>query len=495
MRTIFILLDSLNRHMLPAYGNDWVHTPALDRLAERSVVFQNHFCGSMPCIPARRDLLTGKACFLEAPWGPIEPWDTLLTNQLRSEKGTYSHLITDHPHYFNGGAGDRYHNCFDSWEYERGQVWDPWHGVVDVREPEPGARVYGYAAYKHQHFANLMFRDPENEEHYPSVRCVQRAMEFVELNKDFDNWHLHLELFDPHEPYDCPKRYLDHYGDTWTGPPYTNPGYRVVDPTEDDDESIQHVRKAYAGNLTMVDSWLGRLFDIMDASDMWRDTAVILTTDHGLLVGEHELFGKNFPFVYPELCRLPLFVHHPDIPAGTSTHLTGAVDIMPTLLDFHTTTIPENLHGRSLVPILADSEPIHDSGLLYGYFGSNINVTDGTCTYTRYPVPDSVTHHHFSSITIKDQSSFPADTTEEVKSAEHGRFLRYCRDVPHYRSAVPWNRKADHDFNPVIDLRRDPGGLHPIQDQQLESTYARLLADTLESYRAPECHHKRMGLE
>ena len=254
----------------------------------------------------------------------------------------------------------------------------------------------------------------------------------------------------------------------------------------------------------MVDSWLGKLFDLMDASDMWRDTAVILTTDHGLLVGEHQLFGKNFPFVFPELCRLPLFVHHPDIPAGTSTHLTGAVDIMPTLLDFHAATKPEDLHGRSMVPILSDNEAIHDTGLLYGYFGSNINVTDGTYSYTRYPVPGSVTHHHFSSITIKDQSSFPADMIEGARTAEHGRFLEYCRDIPHYRAAVPWNGKADHDFNPLIDLRSGLGGgpgrppgrrLHPMQDQQLEDTYVRLLADTLESYRAPECHLKRMGLE
>ena len=104
MKTIFILLDSLNRHYLPAYGASWVKTPNIDRLASRGVVFDNHYCCSMPCMPARRDLFTGRACFLETPWSPIQPWDDCLQPELRRQKGTYSHLITDHFHYFHSGG-------------------------------------------------------------------------------------------------------------------------------------------------------------------------------------------------------------------------------------------------------------------------------------------------------------------------------------------------------------------------------------------------------
>jgi len=480
--------------MLPTYGNDWVSTPSISRLAEMGLVYRNHFCGSMPCIPARRDFLTGRACFLEAPWGPLEPWDDVMPNILRNEKDTYSHMITDHPHYFNGGAGDRYHNCFDSWEYERGQVWDPWHGIIDVDNPAPGSRIYGYSVYEHQHYANLMFRDSEIDEDYPSVRCVQRAIDFLENNQRADNWHLHLEIFDPHEPFDCPTKYLAQYGDSWTGPPYTSPGYRSVDPDSDSEDSIQHLRNAYAGSLSMVDTWLGRLFDTMDRYDMWRDTAVILTTDHGLLIGEHNRLGKNFPFVYSELCRLPLIVYHPEFKSGVYENLTGAVDLMPTFLELHGVESPDHLHGKSLLQHAEGDQPVHEEGLLYGYFGSSMNYTDGNITYTRNPLPGSVTHTHFSSIIYRDQSAFPGTNVEDAKGAEHGTFLDNCRGVPHYRAARKWNGKSDYDFNPVFHLENDPDQQRPIRDENVERDYARKLSEALSSYGAPACHKKRLGL-
>ena len=83
MRTIFILMDSLNRHYLNAYGTGWIETPNLDRLARRGVVFDNHWIGSAPCMPARRDMLTGRLGFLERQWGGLEPYDTTLPRLLR----------------------------------------------------------------------------------------------------------------------------------------------------------------------------------------------------------------------------------------------------------------------------------------------------------------------------------------------------------------------------------------------------------------------------
>lgn len=65
MRTVFLLMDSLNRHCLPMYGG-WARTPNLQRLADRGVLFTNHWCGSLPCMPARREMMTGRLNFLEA---------------------------------------------------------------------------------------------------------------------------------------------------------------------------------------------------------------------------------------------------------------------------------------------------------------------------------------------------------------------------------------------------------------------------------------------
>jgi len=64
MKTVFVLFDSLNRHLLSPYGGTRIQTPNFDRLADSSVTFDKHYVGSMPCMPARRDLLTGRLSFL-----------------------------------------------------------------------------------------------------------------------------------------------------------------------------------------------------------------------------------------------------------------------------------------------------------------------------------------------------------------------------------------------------------------------------------------------
>ena len=121
---IVILLDSLNRHMLGAYGGTEFDTPNLDAFAKRSLIFEKHYAGSLPCMPARHDLLCGALDFLWKPWGSIEIWEQSLTALLR-RAGVTTQLVTDHPHLFETG-GENYHTDFNAWRYERGHESDPW---------------------------------------------------------------------------------------------------------------------------------------------------------------------------------------------------------------------------------------------------------------------------------------------------------------------------------------------------------------------------------
>ena len=104
---IVLLLDSLNRHELGAYGGTSFDTPNIDRLAARSLKFTNHHTGSLPCIPARHDILVGAWDFLWKPWGSIEIWEEAITVALR-RAGVITNLITDHPHLFEVG-GENFH--------------------------------------------------------------------------------------------------------------------------------------------------------------------------------------------------------------------------------------------------------------------------------------------------------------------------------------------------------------------------------------------------
>jgi len=127
MRTVFVLFDSLNRHALSTYGGV-LPTPNFDRLADRAVVFDNHYVGSLPCMPARRDLQSGRLNFLHRSWGPLEPFDDNFPG-LMKDAGIYSHLVSDHYHYFEDG-GATYHTRYNTWDFIRGQESDPWVAMV-----------------------------------------------------------------------------------------------------------------------------------------------------------------------------------------------------------------------------------------------------------------------------------------------------------------------------------------------------------------------------
>ena len=489
MKTIFILMDSLNRHYLPLYGNEWVQTPNIDRLAARGTVFDNHYCGSMPCMPARRDLMTGRLNFLEAPWGPIEPWDDCLPTLLREQKNTYSHLITDHYHYFHSG-GEGYHNLFDSWEFERGQEGDVWRPLVRPVEPPP---TRGKGNVRRAYWSNRQFMDPEKDKSYSTPRCFMNAIQFLESNHSEDNWFLQLELFDPHEPFDCPQRYVDQYDDTWDDRyTYTWPQYGPIDPELDDAEAIAHIRKQYAGTLSMADHWLGELLDKMDALDMWKDTTVILTTDHGHLLGEHGYWAKNVMFDYNELAHIPLIVYQPGQTTGQRVRqgLTTTIDLMPTILDLFEAQPSPHVRGKSILPLLEQDGPHHDA-ILYGYFAKDINLTDGHYTYCRQPKPGSSAQHH----TAMPRGFANFVPREKLALSVVGVFLPIAYGIPHYRMPVPSHRHHNApDFHPLYDVQADPLQTTPIHDPDLEARLADKMRELLAYYDSPASQYYRVSL-
>jgi arylsulfatase A-like enzyme len=93
---VVVLLDSLNRRMLGAYGGSEFETPNLDRLAARSIRFDRHYAGSLPCMPARHDILVGALDFLWRPWGSIEVWEQSVVRAL-DRAGVTTVLVSDHP--------------------------------------------------------------------------------------------------------------------------------------------------------------------------------------------------------------------------------------------------------------------------------------------------------------------------------------------------------------------------------------------------------------
>ena len=192
--------------------------------------FDRHTVGSMPCMPARRDLHTGRLNFLHRSWGPLEPFDNSFP-ALLGKAGIYSHLVSDHYHYFADG-GWTYHQRYNSFEFVRGQEADKWQAMV--RPPlERFAERYhpeqvetDRAGFRLQHMIN---REKIREEaDFPAVACFARSLEFLDANRGEDGWLLQLETFDPHEPFHAPARFRKDYPTNYGGPILDWPRYRRV---------------------------------------------------------------------------------------------------------------------------------------------------------------------------------------------------------------------------------------------------------------------------
>ena len=290
MRAVFVLFDTFNRHDLGCYGGK-IPTPNFDRFAKRGLTFDNHFVGSLPCMPARRDLHTGRMNFMHRSWGPLEPFDNSMP-QLLGQAGIHTHLLSDHFHYLEDG-GATYHNRYSTWDIIRGQEWGCWGALgkppLNQFERDYSDKHYNSPAHKNrrQHQVNRSFIRREAD--FPGPQCFARAFEFLDNNIGADDWLLQLECFDPHEPFVAPARFRDRFPTDYDGPILDWPHYGRADHSADE---IAEIRANYAALLTMCDEYFGRLLDYFDKHDMWRDTALILSTDHGFLLPEHALWGK-----------------------------------------------------------------------------------------------------------------------------------------------------------------------------------------------------------
>jgi len=119
-----------------------------------------------------------------------------------------------------------------------------------------------------------------------------------------------LECFDPHEPFQAPQRSKEQYATGWAGGILDWPIYEKS--TNSTPEEIAEIRANYAALVAACDHYFGQLLDYFNRHDLWRDTALILSTDHGFLLAEHDWWGKNLQPYYTEISHIPLIVHHPD---------------------------------------------------------------------------------------------------------------------------------------------------------------------------------------
>lgn len=483
MKAVFVLLDSLNRNYLPIHGNDWVQAPNISRLANDGLVHDNHWLGSAPCMPARRDILTGRLNFLERGWGPIEPLDRPFPRLIR-RTGIRSHMETDHYHYFHVG-GENYHTQFDTYQFHRGQERDCWKSSA-----QPPAEPEHHGQWAAQYVLNAeTFTDSSQ---FPTPKTFLGAVDWLKDNQGADDWLLWVEGFDPHEPFDCPASYVKQYGDDWDGPLNMWSGYGHF---EGDAKELRHLRNQYAGTLSMADEYLGRLLDELQRQGIYDETLIILTTDHGHLIGEHGFTGKNRTHVWNELGNLPLVAKLPgNQNAGERrSQITQNIDVMPTLMDYFNVEIAHAIHGETLKDVWENDAPVNREAAIYGWYGLPVNVTDGHFTYMRAAADESNAplYMHYQIPTTYHYHNLPGPRM--FADAEFGQFLPYT-EMPVIRSRAEMPRSPNVAQSQLFNIDNDPGQTENLIGTDVEAKFEELLRATMERMDAPPSQLQRLGL-
>jgi arylsulfatase A-like enzyme len=493
---VVVLLDSLNRHLLGAYGSDEFDTPNLDRFARSAVRFDNHTTGSLPCMPARHDLLCGALDFLWKPWGSVELWEEPVTVPLR-RAGVTTMLISDHPHLFETG-GENYHCDFSAWDYQRGHESDPWKTRADPSWV--GTPVFTRGSDMPYELSRGHFR---GEPDFPGPRTMAAAAAWIEeAAPHHDRFLLFVDEFDPHEPFDTPEPYASMYDDSWEGPhliwpPYTPAGFAsgVLDARQ-----AQQIRACYGGKLTMIDAWFGRVLDALDRQGLMERTAVVLCTDHGHYQGEKDAWGKPPVPVYETLGHTPLLIAWPGAAVETIDALTTNVDLHATLLDVFGAQARHRTHGESLVPLLRGETRSVRELALCGYWGREIQVHDGRAKYTRAPAdgnaPLSLWSNRWSTMPVHrfPDLRLPVPDDRAFLDRMPGSEIPVIRQPLGRDDPRPYWAMGHFDGNRLYDLAEDPTEERDLTGSAREKEMEEKLRAALQGVDAPDDQLARLGL-
>ncbi len=493
MKAIVLLFDSFKKDWLPPWGGPII-APNIERLAARAATFDNFYVGSLPCMPARRDLHTGRLNFLHRGWAPLEPFDDSVPELLR-DAGVHSHLVSDHHHYWREG-GANYHSRFTTCEHIRGQEGDPWKGDVGA-----GAVNTTMAEQLPSFFTKMIAQDGVNRRHMDTeaTHCqtlvFDAGLEFIETNRNADRWMLQIECFDPHEPFYTFEEYRKLYPGDYKG---RHVDWPLPGPADQDPDYIAYVQNQYKALVSMIDRNIGRVLDAMDRHRLWDDTMLILTTDHGLLLGEHDWWSKGAMPTYNEIANIPLMIWDPrNRAAGVHRKaLAQNIDVAATLLEFFGLPLPPDMEGKPLGDAVRDDSPVRDCAL-FGYFGGSINITDGRQVYFRGPARmDNAPLYEYTLSPARMNSRTDVKDLQALELVPPFSFTKGCKTlrIDMARHPSPFGTMYRYGSR-LYDLETDPGQTRPVDDPEAELRMIGKMIGMMKANDAPPEQFERLGLK
>jgi arylsulfatase A-like enzyme len=405
---IVVMLDSLQFNYLGCYGNKWIKTPNLDRLAKEGILFENNYIDNLPTVPCRRSMHTGRYSLQYRGWSPLELEETTIADlcwgrpidtatiydsaPMRLPKFGYSrgfdkvwflhgHEI-DHDYY---AQDPLYH--LDPKDFIEDHVLQEADGIMG--EPTVAPLLHEIETYLRQ---RQYWKTDEDQNVAKVMKMAVKYLENIDRGKSFFLW---VDSFDPHEPWDPPSVY-----DPDLKCPY-DPDYKGKDMflpilgwakiyTEPE---LNHIRMLYAEKVTMVDKWVGYLLDKVRALGLEDDTLFLLLSDHGEPLGHgehgHGLMRKCRPWPYEELAHAPMIMRGPSLPAGKRVAgFTQSCDVAPTITEWLGIGVHPSHTGKSLLPLARGEVAKLRDFAIAGYHKYSWAIYTDDWSYIHWRKPD-----------------------------------------------------------------------------------------------------------
>jgi arylsulfatase A-like enzyme len=364
---LVVVADTLRIAFLGPYGNTWVKTPTLDRLARESALFERAHPECLPTIPTRRTLHSGRRAFPFRNFQPT-PWDNISLpgwQPMSSSQGTVAEslagagyhcgFVSDVPHYFV--PANNFTRGFHQWDFVRGTAEDRYRSAAAVEMKKVEQRYAAPLLRAAQHVANLSGFEPD-EMAFATPRTFRSAIQFLDENRTNPKpFYLYTDTFHPHETWEAPAKYYQLYRDPkYKGKTHLTLPYNTLYQNPQLEEALVDVRAHYAGLITMVDHWLGKLLDKLKEIGKERDTLVLFVSDHGTNFGDNleKATGKPAACLYPGTMDIPLMVRHPQGHGAGKRfrEFVYTLDVPATVCAASGTAPKEGVDGKNLLALL-----------------------------------------------------------------------------------------------------------------------------------------------
>jgi choline-sulfatase len=374
---VMIMADQFTSNAL---GHPAVKTPNLDRLIHSGVTFENCYCNSPICVASRASFLSGKHISEIGVYDNGSEFPAgipTFVHHLR--RGGYETVLSGKMHFV---GPDQLHG------FERRLTKDIQPATFDLT-PDWTKGIYANPGTGVKRLKNSGVCEWNKILDYDE-KVLHRTLEQIRtfsMRKEQKPFFLCGSFFHPHDPFEITQEYWDMYRDTDIPMPDVPPEplddmhsfnqwiqkHHEIDTCELTEEEIQKNRRAYYGMVTYFDHKVGQIIDELERMNMMDNTMIVVTSDHGEMLGEHGMWFKRT--FYDPAAKVPLIMSYPEhLPAGKKVNeVVSLVDLAATLMQMG--NVPDcdkwisEMDGDSFEPLLVSDDPQWKDEMICEYYG------------------------------------------------------------------------------------------------------------------------------